>query len=582
MVNFPVDPVKISIREPTESSGLSTLKINPSMKNEIKEQSTQPPIVERVKQESELTAQEHEFIKKFETPNEIFVSGLEASLGVKFKEIAARLDEDGVVIIPEYFSGESLENIQQFFDEQISKKQIKPFLEQASFNGGVDAKKALSESKAMSDAIADPFFVTLASHHLGHPAVMANWRGYHLGEREPLLYRAWDWHNDQKRSEIKVMILLSDVSEKGQAMQVIKGSHKNWWKMDSQRDTKYSLEEVLRYGKEDPSAQKVTKCYGKAGTIIVFNTNIAHAGQRNTNGARNVITINYLANIEGMPIFPSPPLHPEVATKYKGSFMETSARIREKAPGENESLLAKKFLQDIKTNPLNLKEKIEAVKIIDEEQDHAPDVRGYQQIPTFSGARAHFRGKSFTEFKEFLVQHIGDDFGPDLDLAVRLGDKDVKRDIVLAALRDASPADPVQLKLKDFSELTPEDINKPRSVSLESLSNIASDLSSTIREQKDSLLLSIHLSEVLTPLEKKEKIEKCHWLEMAQSFCDDLSEAFLRTDSLERLRTNLIFLRALMIQQDQMFFDKRLQRAQVDLMKLHAYVIFNEDSHIKS
>jgi hypothetical protein len=582
MVNFPVDPIKVPIKQAVEPSAPSTLKINPSIIKEIKEQSTQPPIGERVKQQSELTHEEHEFIKKFETPNEIFVGGLEASLGPKFKEIADRLDEDGVVIIPEYFSADSLENIQEFFHEQISKKQIRPFLEQASFNGGVDAKKALSESKAMSDAIADPFFVTLASHHLGHPAVMANWRGYHLGEREPLLYRAWDWHNDQKRAEIKVMILLSDVSEEGQAMQVIKGSHKNWWKMDSQRDTKYSLEEVLRYGKKDPSTQKVTKCYGKAGTIIVFNTNIAHAGQRNTHAPRDVITINYLANIEGMPIFPSPPLHPEVATKYKGSFMETSARIREKAPGENESLLAKKFLEDIETNPLNLKETISAVKIIDEEQDSAPDLRGYDQIPTFSRARAHFTGKTFSEFREFLVRHIADDFGPDLDLAVRLGDKDVKRDIVLAALRDASPTDPVQLKLKDFSELTPEDINKVKSVNLESLSELASDLSRTILEQKDSLLISINQSKVLTPLEKREKIEKCHWLDMTQSFCDDLSEAFLRTDSLERLRTNLIFLRALMIQQDQMFFDKRLQATQVDLMKLHAYVIFNEDSHIKS
>jgi hypothetical protein len=582
MVNFPVDPIKTQIKQPLEPSVIQTLKVNPSILKDIQEQSFQPPIGERVKQESELTYEEREFINKFETPNMGLVTGIEASLGPKFKEIADRLDEDGVVIIPEYFSADSLKSIQEFFHEQISKKQIRPFLEQASFNGGVDAKEALSESKAMSDAIADPFFVTLASHHLGHPAVMANWRGYHLGEREPLLYRAWDWHNDQKRAEIKVMILLSDVSDKGQAMQVIKGSHKNWWKMDSQRDTKYSLDEVLRYGNEDPSAQKVTKCYGKAGTIIVFNTNIAHAGQRNTNGARNVITINYLANIEGMPIFPSPPLHPEVAAKYKGTFMETAARIREKAPGENEFSLAESFLEKINSNPLELKETISSVRMIAQEQDGVPDLKGYHQIPTFSGARAHFSGKTFTEFQEFLGRHIGDDFGPDLDLAVRLGDKDVKRDIVLAALRDASPSDRVHLKLKDFSELTPEDINKEKSVNLKALSEIASNLSRKIGEQKDSLLLSINLSQVLTPLEKKEKIERCNWLDMTQSFCDDLSEAFLRTDSLERLRTNLIFLRALIIQQDQMFFDKRLQETQVDLMKLHAYVIFNEDSHLKS
>jgi len=90
------------------------------------------------------------------------------------------------------------------------------------------------------------------------------------------------------------------------------------------------------------------------------------------------------------------------------------------------------------------------------------------------------------------------------------------------------------------------------------------------------------LEEKLASLDPQGQIEckqKIQSLDESIEFCNDLAEAFTRTDSLERLRTNLIFLRALYLQhglvtQEPQFFIKER-----DLMKLHAYVIYNEDSH---
>lgn len=548
---------------------------HPSLESSIQRQSIQPVMGSRVKKQHELTTKEMEFIERFETPNTQFQSELCEVLGPQFTQITQALHDDGVVIIDQYFKGKDLEELQGFFESQIGKKPIRPFLEQASFNGGVDAKTAITESEAMSKVLADPFFILTASHHLGQPAVMANWRGYRLEPREPLLYRAWSWHNDQKRSEIKVMILLSDVKEDGQAMQVIKGSHHKWWNMESQRDTKYSLEEVVGFGNADKDDQKVTKCFGKAGTIIIFNTNMAHSGLRNLSARRDVITMNYLANIPGMPVFPSPEFHPAVADKYSSGFMASATRKETKDLEETTSTM----LQDLREGKdFGVKERVAGISIAGKEKDSRPDFEAYNAIPSFSSARKHFKGTTFDELKEFLEERVLDDFGPDLDLKIRLGDGDVKRDIALARIRDARPDDRVNVKLKDFSELSINDINKEKDVDLVHLSDTAYQLQRQLESYKNRLVSLI--DDLGIPEEDKVGFkERVQLLEEHIEFCGDLAEAFLRTDSVERLRTNLVFLRGLFIHSDKFIDRHYCETKQAELMKLQAYVIYNQDSN---
>jgi len=184
----------------------------------------------------------------------------------------------------------------------------------------------------------------------------------------------------------------------------------------------------------------------------------------------------------------------------------------------------------------------------------------------------------FEELKEFLEEHVLDDFGPDLDLKIRLGDGDVKRDIALARIRDARPDDRVNVKLKDFSALSIDDINIEKDVDLQHLSDTACQLQRQLESYKNRI--ESILGDLGIPEEDKVGLkERVQLLEEHIEFCGDLAEAFLRTDSLERLRTNLVFLRGLFIHSDQ-FIDKHFCEAnQLALMKLQAYVIYNQDSN---
>lgn len=156
-----IGPINSSPLTPPPDGSNSLPKNPPSLADQIREQTMQPPLGKRFKEEKDLTPEERAFIKQFETPNVEFQQQLNALLGPVFEKIAWALDKDGVVILPGYFSGEELQGMQKFFEKQIAKKPIRAFLEQASFNGGVDAKEALQGSKEMSQALADPLFFFL-------------------------------------------------------------------------------------------------------------------------------------------------------------------------------------------------------------------------------------------------------------------------------------------------------------------------------------------------------------------------------------------------------------------------------------
>jgi hypothetical protein len=203
----------------------------------------------------------------------------------------------------------------------------------------------------------------------------------------------------------------------------------------------------------------------------------------------------------------------------------------------------------------------------------ADEIRAiYDKIPTFSQARKHFQGTSFEELKVFLTEHVLDDFGPDLDLVIRLGDKDVKRDSGFARLRDARTDHLINQRLRNFSELTFDDIRHPPSLNLENLSKDAEELSEKMIQAKTAKEALLASDPTL-----KEQIQS---LDESIEFCKDLSEAFKRTDSCERLRTNLIFLRALYLQHGFLTEQPQFFEKERELMKLHASVIYNEDSNL--
>lgn len=123
-------------------------------------------------------------------------------------------------------------------------------------------------------------------------------RGYRQLKTTPVLYRAWDYHQDLKTKgpygEVKIMVLLNGVEGEGQAMRIMKSSHKYHWYAESQQQTKYTIDECLHYAKDNCA----TVCYGPPGTVVLFDTNALHSGHRNEHSERDIFTISYVPDTQ--------------------------------------------------------------------------------------------------------------------------------------------------------------------------------------------------------------------------------------------------------------------------------------------
>ncbi|HEV8289412.1 MAG TPA: hypothetical protein VGQ00_00455 [Candidatus Norongarragalinales archaeon] len=443
-----------------------------------------------------------------------FRKDLESLFGPSFKIATKQLGRDGILILPQYFKSDVLSGVQKFFNNQLRKKKIDPFLKQASFNGAVD-DAALSTSKPASKAATDPTILALIAHYLGGPVVLSNWRGYRTEKSSPIRYRAWDWHNDQKRKEIKLMMLLTPVSSKGQPMLYVKGSQKHRWKLRTQADSKYSMLTANKLG------HAIVECFGPAGTAIIFDTNGVHSGKRSLHEARNVLSFNYTPASGGGSVFPIKSLHPEVLRKRASGLLHWP---KAKSTLTNDLKKISNIAQEVKNS-------IVRTTIIKKEQDLEGNgklrlIKEFEATPTFDQLKPRFNFKE--SFRSFISRNANMDFGSDLDLPVRPGDADVDRDIQYVKYRDRNLESAAARRLKknlqniDYGSITPSTPTLRIAAAYAKEISITAGVLSRVRNVGFGNALRINLT----------RIEKLG---------EDLAAATCWTDSASRLRTNLIY-----------------------------------------
>lgn len=451
---------------------------------------------QRYRDKTSMTNDELTFITSNETPQNFIREELVRKHGNDFSELAKQLDKDGILILPELLNGELLNQLQDGFEKEIAKKIPDPKLKQCSFNAAVD-----SVDKGISDAVQSlglhAPIQALIQYHLGQGQVaLASWRGYRLEPKSTVHYRAWDWHNDQKAlgpyGEVKIMILLTDLNRDGQAMRVSKGSHLKHWDMPSQKFTKYNFDEALSYSTAEN--QGATICYGRAGTIIVFDTNVAHAGYRNLSLRRDVITINFVPAVANSPIMLS------------GKAMLIDSRQQASVPPKVWQSLAG---QCIKSEHDSTSEETKKLR------------KEYYRAPKFEKAKERFFQESGRfNFFEALLSAIMLDLAADLDLPIRFGAHDVQRDKQFVAFRDAGLQHPQYRRLQ--TKLLSGCIKIEYNIDIDS---VRSFIRNTLID-----------SEIFYSAKSNEIISSCMGL------LKDLHDAVGRNDSAQRLRTNLIYI----------------------------------------
>lgn len=214
-----------------------------------------------------------------------------------FQSCATSLCEKGVAILPSFFSGEKLESMQIDYERWASAAPLdanhtKQF-----------GRSYLSDSAALSQAALNPFLIGLAKYYWGKPIFLAEAAGYRLEPTTTDDYGSFQWHHDAKRKQVKIMILLSDVSDSGQRMDYLPGTHKNWHTgLNAYEDSRFTPETLEKYGEP-------IRCSGPAGTVIVFDTNGLHRGNRNLQDRRDVYIFTYSG---GRRLSPPSPIHPSL------------------------------------------------------------------------------------------------------------------------------------------------------------------------------------------------------------------------------------------------------------------------------
>ena len=230
----------------------------------------------------------------------ILLNSLSNSDKIKLQSDFDILDRDGVLIMPEYFK-KALPNLKDEFENFISNYAISIGRKQ---NGEDDGKedighysvnsKGLANSPYTSLIALDEYLTRLVSYYWGKPVNWAQMSGTRI---EPLDvnedYRAMKWHHDGNYKQIKVFVLLTDTHKDHQCTHFIPRTHKEW----KPKSDKFGVSQETINNFPEP-----IYAAGKAGTIIIANTNGYHRGNRNNTKRRDMLIFNYTAGRSIWPI----------------------------------------------------------------------------------------------------------------------------------------------------------------------------------------------------------------------------------------------------------------------------------------
>ncbi len=211
----------------------------------------------------------------------------------QFKSWAEELDREGVLILPSYLGNEDL---QACIEDYSHVRNVKNEADQYTWIDPSHLKCSIPFSKLATD----PMLVGLTSYYWGKDVSLARVEAYILRPYESSEYGSFQWHHDCEHKRIKVMTLLTDVEADGQRMEYLPGTHKTWRTWKNYDESRYTDEEVSQH-------QRKISCHGPAGTVVLFDTNGIHRGNRNTVGVRKVWTNVYTAGhnqLEGLELCP--------------------------------------------------------------------------------------------------------------------------------------------------------------------------------------------------------------------------------------------------------------------------------------
>lgn len=140
----------------------------------------------------------------------------------------------------------------------------------------------------LAELVLDELILAAIENYYERPVYLVGGRAQRLFPTEPYTDKAFQWHHDAKGKYLKAMWLLTDAPSDGQRMSYILGSHRQRHAFTTYQETRLTEQEARRAG-------PVFECAGPAGTVILFDTNGIHRGNRNRGPIRDTMLGIYSA-----------------------------------------------------------------------------------------------------------------------------------------------------------------------------------------------------------------------------------------------------------------------------------------------
>jgi ectoine hydroxylase-related dioxygenase (phytanoyl-CoA dioxygenase family) len=230
-------------------------------------------------------------------------------------DIAEALGARGICILENVLDGGWLQRYRDAFDSIFTGPDGKAI-------GRTDVPGTLSR---MVDFTQFSIFADLALHELVLAAVEAYYKrpiylvATQANRLEPVAAfegDSYQWHHDAKGKYVKAMWLLTDVARDGQRMSYVAGSHRLKHHSVTYADSRVTSSQAVRHG-------EIVECAAPAGSVVIFDTNGLHRGNRNPGPGRDVIFGIYSAGryLHGCRF--NPDLLPRL-TEWQRSILESS------------------------------------------------------------------------------------------------------------------------------------------------------------------------------------------------------------------------------------------------------------------
>jgi hypothetical protein len=220
------------------------------------------------------------------------------------------LRSDGIVVIENYMQDEQLQDLKIDFESFVKSVEKLPLGPMKMTPGGslhpqtqypeqgydIEYNMTFSYnpfkySKRFLGVALDEYILEIIKGYIGKNFMLQQAAALRYHPHEKRDFGSWQWHHDSWGRKVNVMLLLTDVTQNDQYMSYMKRSHKIY---HSYKNTvindRFTEEDVKKL-----CGQSVLNCTGKAGTLIIFDANGFHRGNRSLGRARDSLSNQYTA-----------------------------------------------------------------------------------------------------------------------------------------------------------------------------------------------------------------------------------------------------------------------------------------------